>query len=252
MSKNIMDKIKYFIFLSIAMCAVLFASCKEEITAEHTNIFDPESESYTPIAPKGYYYRVYDDSILIYWKDNSLYEDGYIISKRLPLGPSETIDTVFTPINNPTGLYDYIYCDIFRPEPLNNNRNYIYEISAYKSQKKSKPALFYISPASFIPKNFSVVHLSKSSLILRWGYSKGYDFASLLSKNWVIKRKNQILSNTSYDILDTLSISDVSFVDDSLDINVTYCYYLSVLTKYYESERYQVYVTYRNNKWSLL
>lgn len=235
------------------MNILLLSSCKEELTAEHTNLHDPASESYTPIPPQAYYYLVYDDSIVIKWIDNSYNEDGYIVSKQLPFGSMYDLDTVYAPIGDSTAAYNYSYSDIFKPEPLNNRNTYIYEVSAFRSKNRSKPAIFFVSPSTANPSKISISHVSPSYCILSWNYTMGSEYSRLSTIGSIIERRIYNSNLLPYEVLDTLSRSEQKYHDMKLDTTNAYEYRLSTYTKYYRSNNYlRVNIGYRNKRWSLL
>ncbi|HEX2984719.1 MAG TPA: hypothetical protein VHO28_14345 [Ignavibacteriales bacterium] len=218
---------KKLILLSLFSAACFFASCKEEITAEHTNLYDPQMPEYFPTNPLLYSYDVCDDYVQIMWRDKSEGESGFIIYKACGNTVYTAIDTVVEPLESPALSYDYSYRDSFRVEPENS---YYYKVSPYSHDNISDGVNFNFNVKLDPPLFYSVINFSSTTASIVWNKSA----SKFLILEYVLERK---IYNGASEFTDVAALNPAESIykDTALDSTKIYAYRMYSKSKYFRS-----------------
>ncbi len=150
------------------------------------------------------------------WTDNSSYEDGYTVERKLE-GESFTVLS-----NTPPNVTSIIDSTILIDE------TYTYRVKATSSEGDSEYSYERTVAISFFfdpPENLTLTQDDETTISLAWGYR-------LNAEGYVIERK---VDDGEYVILTTIPAGVTSFTDSDLVINETYTYRVKATSPYRDS-----------------
>jgi len=210
---------KYFcklIVIIFGILVVLFISCQDPNSPEYTNPHDYHSSLYIPNKPTQFTVGglLRDDSRVFTWKDNSFYESGYRIERRLYSSSTYQIVCELSP--NSTVYYD--------TTSVLTDTIYYYRVSSVSSHNTSSlPESIAVFTRFFPPSDLCMTCFSETSIKLEWKDSCAFEVGFIIEKS---------INKQIYSELITLPANSTSYIVEDLDPQFTYYFRIRAFTKY--------------------
>ncbi len=187
---------KYIIILLLILF-MFHISCDYPVHVNRNNILDPDGHAYAPPAPTNLTIALENNIVKISWKDNSRYEDGYIIEKAFD-------DSVFSEIARLPAHSTYF------EDPFEEKLLMLYKIVPYRVQddteRRNESSIVALNLG---PQNVHLDFIIEEIVFLEW------ENPGWFTEQFKIERRRD---DEDYVHIATLPATSVTFIDTLFDM----------------------------------
>lgn len=186
--------------------------------ADTTSAYSDELKAKTIFPkPTGLTYKQLNDtSAIISWKDNSSFEDGFVIERQE--NDDQFMEIAEASENKKSIIEKDLQCNI----------DYTYRIKAYNETNESKYSEELHTKLIFaVPSQFKAKPITDSSIRLTWINNADY------AEGFILERK---IEDTEFQQIAQLSQNKTHYQDEELKIGLNYSYRIKAFTQSNESE----------------